>query len=239
MYLKKTSLIIVTAVLFLILSVPVFGADTPMLKVEDRGLSNPNGVIMDQGEAPDYKNSIGDIQAYINENIDDELFASLHIDRDKDGKEIVVLSFTQVIEASQKKDILALADNPSLIVFRTVDFSEKDLAQKQKEIDQSWKSFEEKGIKIYTTAVNVFKNRVEIGINPYNEETIAEIHQAFGREMIDIIQGDEVFLLEDSNQDAEKMADSQESLTAAQADSPNLFQRIALFFTSIAKWILQ
>lgn len=186
-------------------------------------------------EPPDYKNSIREIQAYINENISDDIYASLHIDRDTEGKEIVVLSFTQAIQGSQKDDILSLADNPSIIDFRIVDYSEKELTKKQREIADSWDGLGAEGIKIYHTGINVFTNRVEIGVDPYNEDTITKLHQAFGSEMIDVVQGYEVQLLGDMN-DAARMEATNEVVAD---NSPNLFQRIVNFFKSVFDWILK
>ena len=253
MNLKKIAIFFLTGVLFFTLSIPTYA--TGKSAVMD-GSNNPEAVsglrgepvLVDDGrqlptsdgkgselDAPDYKNSIGEIQGYIYENIHEDIYASLHIDRDKDGNEIVVLSFTQEIIGDQKDDILALADNPSLIVFRTVEFSEKELTLKQREIDESWDSLNREGIRVYHTGINVFTNRVEIGVDPYNEETITKIYQAFGSEMIDVVQGYEVNLLGDIANETTMEVSSEVEV----ADSPNLFQRIVNFFKSIAKRILK
>lgn len=113
----------------------------------DNGKDQPISDRMPPGNEPDYKSSIVEIQAYISENIHEDSYASLHIDRNENGKEVVVLSFTKAIETSHKNNILALADDPDLIVFRTVDFSEKELMQKQREIDGSWNSLIDEGLK--------------------------------------------------------------------------------------------
>ena len=234
MKLNKPLIVILTGVLFFALSIPAYASDkypeiptvygTPTPAIEENGDPSDR---MPPGDAPDYKNSIAEIQEYINENIHEDLYASLHIDRNESGKEIVVLSFTQEIEASKKNDILALADDPSLIIFRTVDFSEKELFQKQREIDASWKSLAEKGINVYTSSINVFINRVEIGVDPLNEETIAELNQRYGSEMIEVVQGYEVHLLGDAGEEA------------APVNKPSLFQRIALFVKSIINGIFK
>lgn len=264
MHLKKPAIIILTGVLFFALSIPTYASgksiamdgggslpntilpagendpavsglrDEPGLVDDGRQLPTSDGKGSEL-DAPDYKNSIGEIQAYIHENIDVDIYSSLHIDRDKDGNEIVVLSFTQEIIGNQKDDILALADNPSLIVFRAVDFSEKELTLKQREIDESWDSLNREGIRVYHTGINVFINRVEIGVDPYNEKTKTKIYQAFGSEMIDVVQGYEVDLLGDIANETTMEASSGVEV----ADSPNLIQLIVLFFKSIINGILK
>lgn len=243
MILKKPAIIILISLLFFALSMPAYASDN---SVATDDLPSPKPLLIDDGrqppisdgpgsglEAPDYKNSIGEIQAYINENISDDIYASLHIDRDTEGKEIVVLSFTQAIQGSQKEDILALADNPSLIVFRIVDYSEQELTKKQREIDESWDSLDAEGIKVHHTGINVFVNRVEIGVEPYNEDTITKLHQAFGSEMIDVVQGYEVQLLGDMNGDARMEATNE----VVADNSLNLFQRVVNFFKSLFNWM--
>jgi len=252
MNLKKLAIIILTGVLFFALSIPTYatGKSAVMDGANDPAVSGPRGepILVDNGrqlptsdekgselDAPDYKNSIGEIQEYINENIHEDIYASLHIDSDKDGNEIVVLSFTQEIIGNQKDDILALADNPSLIVFRIVDFSEKELSLKQREIDESWDSLNREGIRVYHTGINIFTNRVEIGVDPYNEETTTKIYQAFGSEMVDVVQGYEVNLLGDIANENTMEASSEVEVE----DGPNFFQRIINFFKSVFNRILK
>ena len=241
---KFHKLLITLLIVFLfIFNVPVYAAD----KVIDRGLVDPDQPVSSQ--APDYINSIDDIQAYIYENIRDS-FASLHIDRDNKGQEIVVLSFASELSPSHKQAIQALADNPELIVFRLVDFTEQQLAEKQREISLAWDSFEGEGIKIHHTGVNVFNNRVEIGIEPFNKESIAKIHKAFGSEMVEVVEGHEIHLLAQPDGAEPALAPegaavdsiAQDNI-ALDADSNSekvgFFQRIAAFFKSIFSWFIK
>jgi hypothetical protein len=222
----------------------------PQLKpqIVDRGQVDPDQPVSNQ--APDYKNSIPEIQTYINENLRD-IFASLHIDRDGKGQEIVVLSFASEVSPQDKRAILALAENPELIDFRLVDYTEQELMAKQREITAAWDSLNAEGIKIHTTGINVFINKVEVGIEPYNEDTIAKIHQAFGSEMVEVVQGYEVQLLAQADGAEPALAPDaagggsfgQDSLAqenyALDADAKTeigFFQRIAQFFKAIFSW---
>lgn len=263
----KKMLINLLIVSLLFLSAPVYAADKIELKAEpeaalaiepiiepmivtdkgsqlepqmvDKGLVNPDQPVSSQ--APDYKNSIDDIQTYIYENLG-ETFASLHIDRDDKGRERVILSFVAEVSPSHKEAIKAIADNPELIVFHLVDFTEQQLAEKQKEIDSAWESLKTEGIKIHQTGVNVFINRVEIGIEPYNKDSIAKIHEFFGSEMVEVVEGHEVHLLADGAEPAlapegaaeESISQDNFALDASATDEKiGFFQRIALFFKAI------
>lgn len=222
----------------------------PQLKTQivDRGLVDPDQPVSSQ--APDYKNSIPEIQNYIDENLRD-IFASLHIERNDKGQEIVVLSFATEVSPNHKQAILALAENPELIDFRLVDFTEQELMAKQREIGAAWDSFSAEGIKIHTIGINVFINRVEVGIEPYNEDTIAKIHQAFGSEMVEVVQGYEVQLLAQADgaepalaPDAagagslaqDSVAQENYALDADAKTQIGFFQRIIQFFKAIFSW---
>ncbi|HHV65404.1 MAG TPA: hypothetical protein GXX46_10090 [Peptococcaceae bacterium] len=215
----------------------------------DRGPVDPDQPVSSQ--APDYRNSIPAIQAYIDENLRD-IFASLHIDRNAKGQEIVVLSFAAEVSPKHKQAILALAENPELIEFRLVNFTEKELMAKQREISAAWDSFNAEGIKIHTVGINVFINKVEVGIEPYNENTIAKIHQAFGNDMVEVVQGYEVHLLAQPDGAEPAIAPDAAGGGSLAQDSPaqenyaldgdakpkmSFFQRIIQFFKSIFSWV--
>ena len=255
----KTSKVLITliVVFLLTLSPPVFAGEIkpqdsiqidpvpepilePDLKSQepqiiDRGLVDPNQSVSSDG--PDEMNAIPEIQSYIYSNIPD-IFASLHIEYDKNDRPILILSFTEEVAPKHKEAILALATNPELIVFRLVDFTEQQLLAKQAEVDAAWDRLLAEGIKVHHTSVNVFINRVEIGIEPFNNENIAKIHEAFGSEMIEVVEGQEIHLL--------ASADGAEAFTALegaseQAASENIgfFQRIAQFFKNIFSWLIK
>lgn len=203
--------------------------DENQSKILDRSPSGPDTPV-------DCPNNLLDIQAYINENLQD-IFASLHLE-DQNGQKIV-LSFSEEIEKSQKDELLALAEDPSALVFRTVDYCENDLNQKMAEINQLWSSLESEGIKIYHTAINVFINRVEIGIDPFNEDTVLKVEQAFGSDMIKVVQGHQAQLLSNN---AELMITEDDAAAvdaAAVSGKSGFLQRLVNFFKSLFKGIFQ
>ncbi|OEF97420.1 hypothetical protein [Desulfuribacillus alkaliarsenatis] len=140
-------------------------------------------------------NTINQIQDYIKENIDYEIFASLHIDWDLHAKGAIVLAFTEELTKAQQADILNLVDDPDLVKFRVVEYSEKTLRSKQYEIDQQWAALEADGIKVRTTGVSVYTNKVEVAIEPYNEQTNAKVYEMFGSDMVEVVEGFEIQIL--------------------------------------------
>jgi len=200
----------------------------------DRGPVDPNQSVSSQG--PDQMNSIPEIQSYIKENIPD-IFASLHIEYDANGRQIIVLSFADEVSPQHKEAILALAEDPELIVFRLVDFSERQLLAKQAEIDAARNRLLTEGITIHHTGVNVFINRVEVGIEPYNEESIARIHELFGDEMVNVVEGREIYPL--ASADSELVMALEVDSAESAPEKLGFFQRIVQFFKSIFGWLIK
>ena len=201
----------------------------------DRGPVDPNQSVTCQG--PDQMNSIPEIQSYIEANLSD-IFASLHIDYDASGREKIVLSFTEEVSPKHKEAILALADDPEAVVFRLVDFTEKQLLAKQAEINAAWNSLLAEGIKVHYTGINVFINRVEVGIEPFTEENVARIHELFGSEMVKVLEGQEIRALAMENGVEPVMAPENDSAQSV-PEKPGFFQRIVQFFKSIFSWLIK
>jgi len=214
-------------------------------QIIDRGQINPDQPV--SSEAPDYANSINEIHDYVYKHLHD-IFASLHIERDDEGREKIILSVVTDVSPSHKDAILALAKNPELVVFRVVDFTEQQLAQKQREIELARDSLIKEGIKIHHTGINVFINRVEIGIEPYNKESITKIHKILGSEMIEVVQGHEIIPLTDGAEPAPALENATERNIAqdsiafeavAETEKSGFFQRLASFFKSIFNWLFK
>ncbi|MEW6698737.1 MAG: hypothetical protein AB1341_15590 [Bacillota bacterium] len=193
----------------------------------------------------DFINFSMDLQSYLEQNNFGDVFASMHIDREQNGSEIMILSFTKELTRDKQDEIRALASNPDSILFRVVKYSEKELAQKQMEIDQAWKALEKEGIKIFHSGVNVFINKVEVGIGPYNENSAEKVYQRFGRDMIQVIEGHEAKLLPMSGikSDAIVLPDGMdiknetaETMGTAPEEKMGLYQRILQFFETILGW---
>lgn len=138
---------------------------------------------------------IQEMMDYIKQNINKDIFASLHIDREEKAIGIIVLSFTEELRDVDKHALEALAEESVEVRFRVVDYSERELLEKQAEVDSDLSRFEDLGITIYHTGVNVFINRVEIGISPFTEENANIIYQYFGDEKIYVVEGHEIQLL--------------------------------------------
>jgi hypothetical protein len=88
--------------------------------------------------------------------------------------------------------VLSLCLNFFAVLNVFAETSPDQILQKQKEIDtyifeQHAGELAEKGISVTHTAP--LENKVEIGVLPYNEETISYFHGIFGEENITIVDG--------------------------------------------------
>jgi hypothetical protein len=233
MNMKKITVLLLAVLITITFAVPGYASEGKEPEMKDNG--NQRKILDRHPSGPDtpvdYPNNLQKIESYVRENLQD-IFASLHLE-DQDGRRIV-LSFCKEIENSQKDEILALADDPSALVFRVVDYSENDLNQKMAEINQLWNSLESEGINIYHAGINVFINRVEIGIDPFNENTVRKVEQAFGSDMIKVVQGHQAQLL---GNNAELMIE--EDGAQAVSDNPGFFRRLVNFIKSLFKGIFQ
>lgn len=140
------------------------------------------------------------INQYVEEHVDDDMFASLHIDRMENPKGKIVLSFTEEPTEQMKEELTALADGSVELVFRVVPYTEEELMEKQNEINDAVfkeKIFEDEGINVYFTSVDIIHNKVEIGIFPYTVETKTIVKEYFNDDMVEVVKGDEVQLLID------------------------------------------
>ncbi|MBU9720082.1 MULTISPECIES: hypothetical protein [Bacillaceae] len=131
--------------------------------------------------------------------MDPSQFASLHLDYEQNPAGTIILSFTVEPSDEVKKEIEALvADDPGDVAFRVVPYTEKELMEKQREIDHAVfeeNVLEDKGISVYYTSPDIINSRVEVGISPFNEETVAVIHELFGDEMVEVVEGQQPQLL--------------------------------------------
>jgi len=128
------------------------------------------------------------VHNYAAKHIDPEIFASIHIDWVNE-QPVIVLSVTEPLGAEQEKELKALAGKEKLKI-RIVDYSEKELLQKQEEIDM--KAFESEGVKIWSVGINVWENRVEVAIEPFNQETARLVYDKYGKDMIKVVEGHEI-----------------------------------------------
>ncbi|MFD2043250.1 hypothetical protein ACFSTA_02505 [Ornithinibacillus salinisoli] len=185
----------------------------------------------EQGIDPNHTDVIMNINAYIEENMDAETFASLHIDRDQRDLGVIVVSLKEPIAEEDENNIEALLDEHAQVQFRQVDFTEDELVKKQQEIDLL--ELEKEGISVVHTSVDVISNRVEVGIDPYNEEDAAVIYEKFGDDMVSVVEGEQAFTLNgDDATKGEEVTDA-EIVMETEEEEMNWFQKI---IASISSW---
>ena len=133
--------------------------------------------------------SMENVQAYVDDHIDSRIFASIHLDWKREYPTII-LSVTEPLSERQQSELQQLVAKPTELEIRIVDYSEDELLQKQAEIKMD--AFEEEGVTIWHTGIDVYSNRVEIGIEPFNEKTAQRVYDQYGDEMITVTKGHEV-----------------------------------------------
>ncbi len=200
-----------------------------VLADEDDSFTNQIEEWEEQGIDPNHTEVIDEIRAYISEHIEDDVFSSLHIDRDKSDLGVIVLSFTEELNSEHEAEMKQLVTEPAEVEIRYVEFSEEELMSKQQEIDSN--GFEYDRFTIHFTGVDVTENAVKVGIEPYNEENSQVIYDQYGSEMVNVVEGEQPVLLDDSS---ENMAGdvSSETIEATENDR-NFIQNI---FHSVKNW---
>ncbi|SET01419.1 hypothetical protein SAMN05216389_104169 [Oceanobacillus limi] len=178
-----------------------------------------------QGIDPNHSEVIEEIRMYIESNFDPEVFASLHIDREKRALGTIVISFTEQPANEKQKEMEALLDEHAEIEFQKVDFTENELVQKQKEVDKN--EFGNGETFVTHTSVDIITNRVEVGIDPYNEETVASIYKKYGDEKVIVVEGKQATALND-------MGENELVERNDRAKEGNWVERL---ITSISRWV--
>ena len=192
----------------------------------------------EEGVDINHYETIEKLRDYIEDNVNDGSFASLHIDREEALTGTVVLSFTKELSPTMKGDINALVEDPAKVSFRVVDYTEDELIEKQREID--FAAFEEtvfeaKGISVYHTSTDVINNRVNIGISPFNAETAQVIYDYFDSDMIKVEEGQQVHTLIDV---ATEETDATEEVKTISIDNATTDDKPG-FFSKIWNWLTQ
>ncbi|MRH43511.1 hypothetical protein GH741_12560 [Aquibacillus halophilus] len=196
------------------------------------GLANPADLtekILEwekQGIDPNHSEVIDKIRDYIEKNIDDGIFASLHIDREERDLGILVFSFTEPIAEEHKQAMEQFLTEHAEIQFREVEYTEDQLLAKLEEMD--FEDFKDEGITIHHTSLDTIGNKIEVGISPYSEENVNVIKEQYGYEMITVVESDQSAVLEDNEQ--AETANTDET----QADDKNFLKRI---LASIKEWV--
>ncbi|MEB1808602.1 MAG: hypothetical protein LPK26_15140 [Bacillaceae bacterium] len=165
---------------------------------QDQTIERIMAEVEETGIDINHTESIEKVQDYIRKHIGREWFASLHIDRDEDPLGTIVLSLTEVLPLNMQEDLLSLVEPPTKLSFRVVTYTEDELMEKQKQVDQAVfhdKVFEVEGINVYYTTPNILNNKVEIGLAPLNEHTTQLVYNYFGSDMISVVEANDVQLL--------------------------------------------
>ncbi|MFC0473393.1 hypothetical protein ACFFHM_23525 [Halalkalibacter kiskunsagensis] len=194
--LKKVRTLLLTSVIIsssLLYSGPVFATEntkeleTLLMDWEESGIDS------------NHIEAIDTIRNYLDKHVDDQIFSSLHIDREERPFGIIVLSFTKELSIDKKQEIEALIEEPSEVEFRVVTYTEQELLEKQHKIDSAIFEkhvFNEEEITVYHTGINIITNKIEIGISPYNELTSQSAKNYFNSDMIEVVEGGEAVLLD-------------------------------------------
>lgn len=178
--------------------------------------------------------TINKLQNFIKNNIDDQIFASLHIDREERTSGTIVLSFTEELSPAMKEEMKAFVEEPAEVTFRLVNYTENQLIEKQREIDTAIfenQVFEAEGISVYHTATDVINNKLNIGISPFNADTTQIVYDYFGSDMIEVVEGVEFQLL------TEVVDDTVEEVTTISVDVEK--EEKQGFFAKIWNWLSQ
>jgi hypothetical protein len=172
------------------------------------------------------------VLAYINDHLSDS-FASMHIDRTDNDLGLLVFSFINPIDKAHKEEMEQLVKEPTDIIFRNVDYTEQALSEKQAEIDAERTWFEEKGISLLHTGVDIIGNQVEIGVLPYTNETAQLIYDEFGEDMIHVVEGQEIDLLVNESNLSAKNDHLNEAEANEVKDEHSIFQHVLNFFRQL------
>lgn len=103
----------------------------------------------------------------------------------------------KIIEGKQVVTVGTAIDSPDNSVSSTVVLEEEideGILNKQIEINQYKDKISEKGFEVTHTAP--FKDYVEVGIIPYNEENTEYLYSILGRDMVKVVEGQQVTIMD-------------------------------------------
>ncbi|ADU28551.1 hypothetical protein [Evansella cellulosilytica] len=182
----------------------------------------------EQGIDPNHTEVSENLLEYVNEHLSD-IFASMHIDRSERELGVLVFSFIEPVSEEHASAMKQLVSSPAEVELRQVQYKEAELNAKTAEIDLN--QFQEAGISIYRVGPDVTHNRVEIAIEPYNEENARMIYDYYGSEMIHVVEGEQPMLLLTEQEIEESNTDEVGEVELKEEKST-----ISTFFSSIVDW---
>ncbi|SFM13350.1 hypothetical protein SAMN04487943_108124 [Gracilibacillus orientalis] len=182
------------------------------------------GTMIELEEGRNHTETIENAQQYIEEHLSDS-FSGLYIDREEKQTGVVILMFTESVAEEHRQALKAFAEQPKEIEIREVDYTEDQLIEKQTKIDED--GFEYDDFTIYHTGVDIITGKVVVGIDPLNEKNVQFLHDKYGDELVDVVEGQKATTLETTAMDAE-MNDSMETTdkSAQEEQERNFFQKM-------------
>ncbi|WP_280769588.1 hypothetical protein [Salipaludibacillus daqingensis] len=196
----------------------------------------------EEGIDPNHTEATEQVLAYIEDHLADS-YVSMYIDRSDRELGVLVFAFQEEVSEEHKEKMHQVVEEPAEIDFLKITYTEEELLAKQSEIDSD--GFERGNYTIHHTNPDVFKGKVQVGIDPFIEENAQRIYEQYGHEMVEVVEGFEVTMLEveasitDDDQGEEGLATNEglSNETAAgemeQHEQLNFFQRI---FLTIRSW---
>lgn len=129
------------------------------------------------------------ILEYIRNNISSSDFGGLYVDQSKKG--VVTISFSKNLKQMNKEinDIRKIFDNDSKIKFKQVQRSEKQLDEIHSTVLSKKHELKEQGINVTTIYSDIQRNKVIIGIYPFDSTARDSLVNIFGSD-IEVIESD-------------------------------------------------
>ncbi|WP_297990687.1 hypothetical protein [uncultured Anoxybacillus sp.] len=129
------------------------------------------------------------ILEYIRNNISSSDFGGLYVDQSKKG--VVTISFSKNLKQMNKEinDIRKIFNNDSKIKFKQVQRSEKQLDEIHSTVLSKKRELKEQGINVTTIYSDIQRNKVIIGIYPFDSTARDSLVNIFGSD-IEVIESD-------------------------------------------------
>lgn len=126
------------------------------------------------------------------------------------------------------------------LVFAVTAFADS-MIEKQSEIDHylfEEKAAELKEIGITVTHTAPLENTVEIGITPFNEENVNYFYEAFGKENVTVVEGQQAVTFEVGSEETDVNVEQNSAMTAQEPAEKSNPLMIAVYFAAGALMII-
>ncbi|WP_017473422.1 hypothetical protein [Amphibacillus jilinensis] len=171
-----------------------------------------------------------DIQSYIDSHLA-EAFETMYLDWTEDDQNIYTFLFSKPLSENDLDELSNLSGD-ALAQFLEIDYTQKDLDEKQAEIEAA--GFEYSDFSINFVGTDIRNGVVNVGIVPYTEEHAAQLYQQFGEEFVHVEQGDAFSILPMvDDQEGEDVETTTSSVEEPAEQQLNWFQRI---WQTVSSW---